>query len=105
MCFLQQLGNILFEIFKKSERKSVCIKSYHLIRKSDNMNSPPKKNSISPNKIKKKSLASERFKEWFNTDRLKKVSSDVLRQKRYHKKHTIEKNLSLDNHYKWMKKY
>ena len=99
MCFLQQLGDILFEIFKKSERKSVCIKPYHIIRTSDNMNSlPTKKYSISPNKIKKKSLASKRFKEWFDTDRLKKVSSDVLRQERYHKKHTIEKNLSLDNH-------
>ena len=72
---------------EKSERKSVRIKQYNIIRKStDNINSLLAKKIISSNQIEKKSLASEWFKEWFNKDRLKKVSNEFLREERYHRK-------------------
>lgn len=86
----KKLGN--FRIFclkslEKSERKSVSIKPYNIIRKStDNINSLLTKRIISLNQIEKKSLASEWFKEWFNKGRLKKVSNEFLREERYHRK-------------------
>ena len=64
--------------------KSVFIKPYNIIRKSTYMKSlPTKKNTHShQTRSRKKYLASKRFK----IDRLKKVSSEVLRQEKYHKK-------------------
>ena len=62
------------------------------------MNSlPTKKYSISSNEIEKKSFIFDQFKEWFDIDRLKKVSSKVLTQERYYKKIFNRKKLSLDN--------
>ena len=50
------------------------------------MNSlPSKKCFIAPNKVEKKSLGSEQFKERFDMTREEKISKEVGRQERYHK--------------------
>ena len=56
------------------------------------MNSlPTAKHGIEPNKIEKKSLASEAYREWFDIRRLSKVSKTQYRYERYEKKQVFKK--------------
>ena len=82
---------------RDGKSKTRCLKPYEVIRKStNNMNSlPSKKYSIAFNKIEKKSLGSEQLKEWFDMNRIEKISREVGRQERYHKNIYDRKKLSL----------
>ena len=54
---------------------------------TDNMNSiPTPKYGLSPNIVEKISLSSERYREWFDIKRLRKVSKAVARYDRYENK-------------------
>ena len=58
----------------------------------DNMNSlSTAKHGIEPNKIEKKSLASEAYRERFDIRRLSKVSKTQYRYERYEKKQVFKK--------------
>ena len=53
------------------------------------------KHGIEPNKIEKKSLASEAYREWFDIRRLSKVSKTQYRYERYEKNKYLKKRKQL----------
>ena len=64
----------------------------------ENMNNVrSEKYNISPNEIKKRSLASKQFKTLFNFERIKKSKQIPDRLDKYDKKNTLEKQKTIPN--------
>ena len=90
---IKELKKRIYRLKSLEKRDTVgdtetILKLYEIIRKYlDNMNSLPfRKHSVAPNKIEKKSVEFEQFKEWFDISRIKKISKEVKRHEKYYKK-------------------
>ena len=79
--------------------KSVTIKKRPniIIRKAtDNRNAlPTPKYGVSPNMVEKKSLSSDRYKEWFNFRWIRKISKEISRHEKYQRKQYVRKKKQL----------
>lgn len=82
-----------------SDKNKAKIPPKYIIKQSvENMdNVRSEKYNISPNEIKKRSLASKQFKTLFNFERIKKSKQIPDRLDKYDKKNTLEKQKTIPN--------
>ena len=82
-----------------SDKNKAKIPPKYIIKQSvENMNNVrSEKYNISPNEIKKRSLASKQFKTLFNFERIKKSKQIPDRLDKYDKKNTLEKQKTIPN--------